>query len=425
MASHPVITSSDTLDLSRWRKIPVIAIVVGAVFLGIGFLVAGLHHGGAEHEGNPMLRQFGFSWLLAFMFYLSIAMGGLFLVLAHHLFDASWSVPIRRYCEHLACLVAPLFVIFIPIACLAPQMWEWMQMEAHGTPDHALVAKAAMLNKPFWYARYVIYFVVWAGLAFSLRKYSVAQDKDGAAKWTHRMRIFSCLGIFLFAFTLTAAAIDWMKSLQHEWFSTMYGVYYFAGSVWMTLATVYVIGIVLKRSGPLRDVLHPTHFYYIGSLLLAFTVFYAYIHFSQYFIIWNANMPEEVFWYKLREKGTWWWVGMVIIFGHFFVPFLTLLRIDFKLKLSIMLPLAIWAWLMHWIDISFNVIPVVHPDNYVLHWMDLGAFLVIGGILAIIYVRSLGTTPAYPVRDPRLKESLTQHEVPPVSAPAGREEVLH
>ncbi len=403
MASHPTTSSAATLDLSRWRKVPFIAIGIGAAFLVIGALVA------SRQGGEVLARQFGFSWLTAFMFFLSLAMGGLFLTLAHHLFDASWSVPIRRTTEHLACLVLPLFFLFIPVAILAPKMYAWMSM---ATPDHALHAKTAMLNKPFWYARYVIYFVVWCGLAFTLRKFSVAQDKDGAAKWTFKMRVVAYIGIFLFAFSLTSASIDWMKSLQHQWFSTMYGVIYFAGSVWMTLATVYLIVLARKNTGELRGVLFPTHFYYIGSLLLAFTIFYAYVHFSQYFIIWNANMPEETFWYKSRETGTWWWVGMVIIFGHFFVPFLTLLRIDFKLKLAIMAPLAIWAWLMHYMDLSFNILPVLHPANYAPHWMDIGSFLLIGGILAILFLRSLKTTAAYPLRDPRLKESLSSHELP-------------
>jgi hypothetical protein len=414
MASHNRTSSADTLDLSRWRKAPGIAVIVGIVFLGLGALVA-------RNSELGVAKEFGYSWLLAFMFFLSLCMGGLFLVLVHHLFDASWSVPIRRYCEHLACLLLPMAALFIPIAVLAPKIYPWMTMD----PDHALTAKRALLNPTFFYIRVVAYFVIWAVLSFSLRRFSVAQDKDGAAVWTNRMRLASYLGIFLFAVTLTFAAIDWMKSLQHQWFSTMYGVYYFAGSVWTTIATVYVIAVILQRTGSLRDVLHPTHYYYIGSLLLAFTVFYAYIHFSQYFIQWNANMPEEVFWYLVREKGSWWWVGMVIIFGHFFVPFLTLLRIDFKLKLTIMLPLALWAWLMHFTDLSFNIMPIPRPNGYQLHWMDIGAFLLMGGVLAALFIRSLATTAAYPLRDPRLKESLTSHEIPPMAAAAGHEEVSH
>jgi hypothetical protein len=116
---------------------------------------------------------------------------------------------------------------------------------------------------------------------------------------------------------------------------------------------------------------------------------------------------------------------MIIIFGHFFVPFLSLLRIDFKLKLSVMLPLAIWAWLMHFCDVSFNVMPVLHPDNFQIHFMDIGAFLIIGGVLAILFLRSLGTAALFPIRDPRLKESLTQHELPPATAPTNPGEALH
>src|SRR4051812_24809557 len=178
-----------TLDLSSWRKVPVIAIVAGIVFIGLGALLA-------RHNEVGIARQFGFSWLLAFMFFLSLCLGGLFLVLAHHLFDASWSVPIRRYCEHLACLSLPLAVLFIPIALLAPRIYPWMTMNP---PDHALHAKAAMLNPTFFYIRIVAYFLIWIVLSRSLRGFSVAQDKDGAAVWTNRMRVASYVGIFLFA----------------------------------------------------------------------------------------------------------------------------------------------------------------------------------------------------------------------------------
>jgi len=406
-------SSSAPLDLSGFRKVPLYAVVAGIACLVLGAIVEN------RHGSEVLMRNFGFSWLLGFIFFLSLVMGGLFLVLAHHLFDASWSVPIRRYCEHLACLILPLAVCFLPIAILAPKIYPWMGAQLQASPDHALQSKSALLNPTFFYIRVVAYFVIWSVLAFSLRKFSVSQDKDGAAHWTFKMRLVSYFGIFLFAITLTFAVIDWVKSLQHQWFSTMFGVYYFAGSVWTTIATVYVLAVVLRRTGSLKDVLYSTHFYYIGSLLLAFTIFYAYVTFSQYFIIWNANMPEETFWYRLREKGTWWWVSMVVIFGHFFVPFLALLRIDFKLKLAVMAPLAIWAWLMHFTDMSFNIMPVLRPDGYFLHWLDIGAFLVMGGMLAMLFIRSLGTTAAYPLRDPRLKESLTSHELPAADADAG------
>jgi hypothetical protein len=414
MASQPATNSSATLDLSRWKKAPVWAIAAGIGFLVLGFITAG------RHGMDTLLKQFGYSWLVAFMFFLSLCLGGMFLTLAHHLFDANWSVPLRRINENIACLALPLAVLSIPFIVLGPKLYPWMSM---ATPDHALHAKSAMLNKPFWYIRWLVYFAVWIGLAFTLRRLSVAQDKDGAAKWTFQMRRVSYVGIFLFALSLTFAAIDWMKSLQHQWFSTMYGVWYFAGSVWTYIATLYVITAVLKRSGTVKEVLRPTLFYYVGSLFFAFTVFYAYITFSQYFIQWNANMPEEIFWYKLREKGTWWWLSMVIIFGHFFVPFLSLLRIDVKLKLAVMLPMAVWAWLMHYCDLQFNVMPVFHTENFVLHFMDIGAFLLIAGVMALAFLRFYNQAAPYPLRDPRLKASQDNHEIPPVVGPAGVDEI--
>jgi hypothetical protein len=180
MASQPLTSSPAPLDLSRWRKAPVIAIVAGVVFLALGAFVAG------RNGSETLIKQYGFSWLLAFMFFLSISLGGMFLVLAHHLFDASWSVPIRRVCEHLMCLALPLAVLFIPVAILAPKMYPWMSMT---TPDHSLHAKHALLNPTFFYIRVVAYFVIWGILAISLRRFSVAQDRDGAAVWTHRMRL--------------------------------------------------------------------------------------------------------------------------------------------------------------------------------------------------------------------------------------------
>jgi len=350
-------------------------------------------------------RQFGFSWLLAFMFFLSIGLGALCLVILHHLFDAAWSVPIRRFCEQLASVLPWMILLFIPIAVLAPRMYEWMAKLQEHAPDHATTAKAPLFTMTGFRLVSAFCLLTWWGLSNRLRYWSLKQDEAGSVECTHMMRRYAATGVFLFAFTLTLAAIMWMKALQHEWFSTMYGVWYFAGSMWTTVATVYVIALLLQRQGPLRGLVHEKTYYFIGSILFAFTVFYAYITFAQYFIIWNANVPEETFWYVLREKGTWWNVGLIIIFGHFFLPFLLLLRIDWKLKLSVMVPLFIWAWLMHFVDLSFNIIPVLHPDNYHLHWTDLACMAFIGGLLAKVFLKQLYSHPIVPQKDPRFAES--------------------
>lgn len=353
-------------------------------------------------------RQFAYSYLLAFMFFLSICLGALWLVMIHHLFDASWSTPIRRVCEHLAFLLPVMALLFIPIAVLAkPFIYQWMSLDPH--QDHALGAKQPLFTWSSFLITAAVLFAIWSWLSFKLRQWSLRQDHTGAAECTFKMRKYSAGGIYLFALTLTMAAIMWVKSLEHQWFSTMYGVYYFAGCVWLTLATLYLLTLFLQRTGPLDGVVHTRQYHDLGVLLLAFTVFYAYIAFSQYFLIWNAAIPEETFWYVQRENGTWWEIGMVLIFGHFLLPFLALLRIDSKLALPVMVPLCFWAWAMHFCDLSFNIMPVIHPQHFWLDWRDLACLAFIGGVLGLVFLKYFNAHPPYPIKDPRLGESLGVH----------------
>jgi hypothetical protein len=393
------------LDFSKWRKVPNMLIVGGLVLCMIGAV------------WKP--TQFAYSWLLAFMFCLSFVLGALFLVLMHHLFDAGWSVGIRRFCEHLACLAFPwMALFFVPIALLAPKIYTWMSADPR--LDNALAAKWPLFTKPGFYLAAVFCFGVWAVLTSRLRYWSVKQDEDGAARCTYRMRFHSSWGIFGFGATLTLAAVMWMKALQYQWFSSMYGVYYFAGCVWVALATAYVLAMILDRQGLITNTMGAEQYYYLGSLLFAFTVFSAYIHFSQYFIIWNANMPEETWWYVWREKGTWFAVSMVLVFGHFLVPFLALLRIDVKLVSRFMMPLCIWIAVMEYVDLSFNIMPVLHPNGFALRWiwLDAGCVALMAGVLIKAFVRDLRRFPPYPLKDPRLAEAMGIYP----EAPAAQEE---
>ena len=380
------------MDFSKWRNVPNIMIAIGGLLAVVG--------------AATNLNQFGYAWLVAYMFCFSLCVGALFLVIVHHLFDAGWSVPIRRIGENIASLLPWMAVFFIPIALLAPRMYSWMR--ANPATDHALHSKAPLFTMAGFYISSA---VVLAGLSFialGLRKWSILQDKTGAAECTHRMRKFAYVGIFLFAFLTTLGVIMWMKGLQHQWFSTMYGVCYFAGSVWTTLATVYVITMALSRMSSLRAVLHKHQYYYLGTLFFAFTVFYAYVNFSQYFIIWNANMPEETFWFKQREQGTWFWWSMIIIFGHFFLPFLALLRIDAKESFCVMSFFCLWAWLMHFTDMVFQILPVPSPYGVPvkLTLLSLGCTAFMAGILIKLYLAKYDSAAPYPIKDPRLAEAM-------------------
>jgi hypothetical protein len=395
------------LDFSRWRNVPNLLIGAGFVLCLVGVI------------WKP--TQFAYSWLLGFMFCLSFILGAMFLVMMHHLFDAGWSVGIRRICEHMACLVFPwMALFFVPIALLAPRIYTWMSVDP--SHDHELAAKWPLFTKPGFYLAAVFCLGVWAVVAWRLRYWSLKQDQDGAARCTYRMRFHASWGIFAFGTTVTLAVIMWMKALQYQWFSSMYGVYYFAGSVWVALATTYMLAMILDRQGLISETMGPEQYYYLGSLLFAFTVFSAYIHFSQYFIIWNANMPEETWWYVWREKGTWFAVGLVLVFGHFLVPFLSLLRIDVKLVFRFMAPLCIWIALMEFVDLAFNIMPVLHPEGFALRWiwLDAACVALMAGVLIKAFVRDVGRFPAYPVKDPRLAEAMGLYpEAPAVHQEGG------
>lgn len=394
------------LDLSKWRNVPVLFMVIGGALALLGFFLN--------------RQQFASSWLLAFMFCLSICLGSLFLVLAHHLFDAGWSVPIRRFCEHIASLLFPwMLILWIPIGLCAKLLYSWMSKEPPF--DKSLMAKQPIFTLPGFYIISIMLFIVWWILTRGLRSWSIRQDTTGGSLPTYRMRLYAYWGIFAFAVTLTIAAILWMKALQYHWFSTMYGVYYFAGSVWMTLALAYVITMILDRQRVLTDVLHEHQYYFIGSLLFAFTVFYAYIHFAQYFIIWNGNIPEETFWYIIREQGSWFAIGMIIIFGHFFAPFLGLLRIDVKSVFPYMAALAAWVWLMHYFDIAFNVHPALHPDGFPWRWMwlDFACIAFMLGLLAKVFLAKFAAAAPYPLKDPRLIEAMGHYHPVPTQISGG------
>ncbi len=414
MSSHSK-PAPQPFDLSKWRKVPGLLLGVGGLIVLLGALVSffGLKDGG---------KHFAFSYLVAYMFCLSICLGGLFLVLVHHLFDAGWSVPIRRFNEHIATLLFPwMAILWIPIALLRKHLYAWMSHDAHA--DHALHAKQPLFTEAGFFIVSAACFVIWWFLSNGLRSWSIKQDTMGGALPTYKMRSYSYWGIFAFAVTLTLAVVMWMKGMQHEWFSTMYGVYYFAGSVWMTLGMVYVITAVLNRQRILTDVLHEHQFYFIGTLMFAFTVFYAYIHFAQYFIIWNGNIPEETFWYLIREKGTWFYVGLVIIFGHFFAPFLGLLRIDLKSVFPYIAAIACWNWLMHYFDMSFNIKPVLYPEGNISAWawiwLDFGCIAFMLGLLAKVFLAKFASAAPYPLKDPRLIEAMGHYHPVPTQISGG------
>jgi len=386
------------LDLSGWKLLPTFFMVVGGILSVLGLAISCY---------KKELFEFGCSWLLAFMFYYSIALGSLFLVMIHHLSGAGWSVGIRRFCEHIASLLGwPLVVIFLPVAIFPQSIYGWMSYDP--ATNNLVAAKLPVFTMPGFYITSAVFFAILWFLSSRLSSLSLQQDKTGAAEYTHKMSFHSGWGIVVLSLVLTFSGVLWMKAVQYEWFSCIYGVYFFSDCMWIALATVYMIAAILYRQGTLSGLLQENNFYYIGVLFFGFTLFSAYTEFAQYFVVWNANMPEETFWYLIREHGNWWWLSMVLIFGHFFVPFFVLLPLKVKTNFKVIIPVCIWAWLMHALDLAFNIFPTHRPDGYHLKWiwLPLGTLMFVGGFLGNVFVKKFIANPPYPKRDPRLLEAM-------------------
>ena len=388
------------LDLSCWAKVPQACMAVGGVLSLIG-LVASVW--------LKCPAEFGFSWLLAFMFFLSIALGSLFLVMVHHLTDAGWSVPIRRVCEHLASLLFPwLALLFLPVLLLGKHVYKWMDVP---NTNNLIAAKFPVFTLPGIWVASAALFGVWWLLSARLAYWSLRQDVTGAAECTHKMRFHSGWGIVAFAITLTLASVFWVKALQYQWYSAMYGVYFFASTTWVTLATIYVLMVILQRQRILDRVLHDNQFYLLGVLFFGFTLFQAYTEFAQYFVVWNANMPIETFYYLVRENGMWWWLSMILIFGHFFIPFFVMLPVSVKTNFKVIVPVCVAAWFLHAADLGFNIFPALHPDGYHFQWfwLPIGCLLFQGGFLAKIFLAKFQSHPPYPQKDPRVLQAMGIH----------------
>ncbi|MDP1579272.1 MAG: hypothetical protein Q8M02_03275 [Candidatus Didemnitutus sp.] len=428
-------TRSDTLPLSAAAAAPAApAANKATTALGIGAAGMALTLLGLLVDKPATIAV---SWLIGMTFWTGIALGVLLLVMIHHIFDAGWSTVLRRQYEHVLAVFPWLLLLFVPLLVVAwtqpALLWKWMDpafdlaaVGGHGTvgDDPLWVKKAAFLNREFFTGFTIFSFLAWWFLASRFRRNSFSQDSDGALKWTFSSRMWSAAGIPLTAITLSLCIILWVKSMEYHWFSTMYGVWFFAGCIRAALSLGVVLLVWLWSRGDLKGILNNNHLHSIGQLMLAFTVFWAYVTFSQYFLIWNANIPEETFWYNVREMNNsdgqfnqWGWVGMFLLFGHFFFPFFLLLSYRFKVSKNIIPWVGVFIAFVFLIDLCYNIMPskkFANGDPYPflqsgLLW-TVTAVIGIGGVFIWSYLRSFPHTKLIPIRDPRIGESLTHHE---------------
>jgi hypothetical protein len=378
----------------RWHRLP----AIGAVIALLGIAGCAIFA-----FANP--RQFFFSWLVSFLFFLSLALGGLFFVLIQYAAQASWGIVVRRIGETIFATVPVMAALFLPLLLGLHDLYEWSHADAVAH-DALLRWKAPYLNVPFFVARAAVYFAVWSAIALFYYRASRRQDATGDVAITARLRRLAGPAIIVLAITQTFASIDWIMSLTPHWYSTMFGVYFFAGSFVGFIALLSVMAAAMRRAGLLDTVISAEHLHDIGKLLFAFTAFWAYIAFSQFFLIWYANLPEETIWYKGRLEGSWQAVSVLLMVGHFGVPFFYLMGRAVKRRSATLAIGGAWLLAMHFVDLYWLVMPTLHPGGVRVSVLDVTAFVAVGGCFLAAASWLMGRQALVPLRDPRLAESL-------------------
>ena len=427
VTSADIAIHGDHLDTSKVSKVKAIAGIVALV----GTIISICALFGVF--GKWIAGTYSYSWLFAFYFFLTLSIGGVFWTLLHNVSNSGWGTSVRRVFENLGSTYGWMMLFAIPLLFPAVQqyLYEWMNIHrgAHGNvkehlhhTNHLLYNKYWFMNQTFWYGRVIFYFFGLTAVIYGLRKLSTDQDTDPnpGVKRLLKARFHSTYTLILFALTITFTGFDFMMGLDYKWFSTMWGVYLFAGSALNSMAVIILVATFLKGRGHLKHVTGPEHFHIMGKLLLTFTVFWAYISFSQFFLIWYANITEETSYFLIRNTDGWNTAMITLVFGHFVVPFVILLQAWLKKNPKLLSVMAIYTLVMHVLDhylisipergislgkINPEVFGALQPSIPGAFWGDIFAFVTIGAAFLFFLLRSLGQHSLYPNRDPRILES--------------------
>ncbi len=349
------------------------------------------------------------SFLLNHFYFMSLALGGLFICAIQYATSAMWSAPVRRIAESFGSYLPVVLLGFLAIAFAGiPHLFVWAHPE-HVKGDLVLEHKASYLNVTFFVVRNLVAIALWFFFRAKLVGNSVAQDKDGDIVHTNRNKVVAPMFLIVFALSYTMSAIDLLMSLDPHFFSTMFGVYLFAGLFTSALAMMTIFTIVLLRNGMLKDIVNANHLHDCGKFLFAFTIFWAYIAFSQFMLIWYANLPEETSYFMHRMVGSWKVVSVFLLVGKFMVPFFALLPREAKRSQSRLMWVSIWMLFAQWIDLIWIVQPEFFKNGPEISWIEVTGFLGFAGLFGLLTTRFLSKNSVVAIRDPKIIESVFHH----------------
>lgn len=384
-----------------------------------GLLVVGvLGLVGAAYGSQVAPKAFNFSWLFAFMIFYTMAAGCFFWMVVQHATNSGWNILVRRQLENVVGVFPILAILFIPMIPFVGgdrlfTIWKWLD-PVYTQHDALYHAKAGYFTLGqdyplFFYIRLGIYFITFVLMGAWFRRRSIQQDSDGHPRHSVLMRKTAYGMIALFAISITFSAIDWLMSMNYHWYSTMWGVYIFAGSAGSGMALLAIILHSLKAKGYLQLV-NEEHFHIVGKLMFAFTIFWSYIAFSQFMLIWYANIPEETIFYKIRNTPGWFPLSVFMLLGHFIIPFLWLLGQAAKKTPWRLIAAASWMIFIHICDLYWIIMPEFLKESPIPPWyyflLMLSCVVGIGGFVGWAFLRCLVKANLYPVKDPRLDESI-------------------
>ena len=381
------ISSDLTRDIRQWRSRALMVGGVGAILLLVGLFVNS--------------EQFFRSYLWAYTFCVGVASGSMAWLMLQYLTGGAWGVVIRRPAEAAARTLPLLAVLFVPVLLGIPKLYEWSHPGVHLHPN-----KAKYLNTPFFVGRTVLYFGGWMLLAWLLNKWSALEDREGGVVAHGKLAKISAPGLIFWSFTITFMAIDWLLSLNPHFFSTIFGLLVLAGQGLSSMAFMIALMVALAARGPMNAVLTHRHLHDLGKFLLALVMVWAYFSFSQFLIIWSGNLPEEIPWYLTRLNGGWQYMAVLLVIGHFALPFALLLSRDIKRNFRLLRGIAIFILCMRLVDLYWVVAPDFRKGNFGVSWMDFVAPVGLFGIWLAYFFLQLEKRPLMPINDPHIVEAL-------------------
>ncbi len=350
--------------------------------------------------------QFYRSYLWSYVFCVGVTLGSLAWLMLQYLTGGAWGVVIRRPAEAAARTLPWLALLFVPVVIGIPNLYEWSHARIVAA-DPVMQHKQIYLNVPFFIVRAALYLCGWNFLGWYFNRWSVRED-EGSPVAHSKMATLGGPGLVFWGFSVTFMAVDWVLSLNPHWFSTMFGLLFIAGQGLSGMAFLITVLVLLSYRRPMSEVLTPRHLHDLGKLLLCMVMVWAYFTFSQFLIVWAGNLPDEITWYMARLTGGWWWIGLLLVVGHFALPFALLLSRDLKRNFKLLASIAVFILFMRFVDIFWQVAPDFSHGKFTLSWMDVTAPVALGGLWLWLFLSELERRPLMPLGEAHLEEAL-QH----------------